>query len=142
MELPVEILTGEIDPNWATEIATNAIDVWQFNRYNAECIQGEVPLARLGGLVVWFHTEIQLPNNMVSLQDAHSTVNLALGSEVGLVTDTRLLLNASRLQRGADDSLSLALEKRSKPNPELGHGGNEKWLFPITALTLGITNTN
>lgn len=142
MEIPVEILTGKIDPDWASEIATNAVDVWQFNGYSTETILGEVPIDRLGGLVVWFHTEIQLPNDMVTMREATSTVNLALGSELGLVTDTKLLLNASRFLRGANDPLSVALEQRSRPNSKLGHGGNEKWLFPVTALTLGMTNTN
>ncbi len=142
MDEPVEFLTGRISSEWAENVYNNPVKVWQFNHYNAEEILRDVPVNRLGGLAVRFGQELLLPKDMGRLHKSHSCVDLVLGSEVGLMTDTKQLLNAAQQQREDDHLLIEALTQRSRPNSNLGHDGNENWLFPITALTLGITNTN
>jgi hypothetical protein len=140
MDIPVEILTGKIDPDWATEIGRNGFDVWRQNHTNSEELLRDVPLDRLGGLIVCFGTGVVLPKEIEAIRAAHSAVDL-VNSEprVGLVTNTKNLLSASLMQNGRSDPLTEALQTRSIPNSRLGHGGNEKWFFPVVALELGIT---
>lgn len=140
MEIPVDIISGTIDPDWAHEL--NVAKVWQFNIFNAECILGDVPVREMGGLAVWFSKEILTPRDVLTMKHAHSTVDLLLDSDLALATDTKLLLQASRQQRGDDDPLTVALIERSKPNRELRHGGNENWLFPINSLELEVVKTS
>lgn len=140
MEVPLEILTGKIDPDWASEIGRNGLDVWSLNDTNSEELLRDVPLDRLGGLVVCFGTEVVLPKEIEAIRAAHSVVDLINSKpRIGLVTDTKKLLTASLMQNGRSDPLTEALQTRSIPNSRLGHGRNEKWFFPVVALELGIT---
>lgn len=140
MDVPVEILTGKIDPDWASEIGANGFDVWRLNDTNSEELLRDVPLGRLGGLIVCFGTGVVLPQEIETLRAAHYAVDLVnVEPRIGLVTDTKSLLTASLMQNGQSNPLTEALQTRSVPNSRLGHGGNEKWFFPVVALELGIT---
>lgn len=140
MEIPVDIISGTIEPDWAQEL--NTVKVYQFNSFNAECIMDDVPVREMGGLAVWFSKEILTPRDVLTMKQAHSTVDLLLDSDLALATNTKLLLQASRQQRGDDDPLTIALIERSKPNRDLLHGGNENWLFPINSLKLEVVKTS
>ncbi len=120
------------------DLSNNAVDIWTFNEYNAETILAEVPIQELGRLVVWFGQKILTPREITMMKRSHSTVDLNLGSDLALATNTRFLLGASQRQKGDDNPLTTALIERSKPSRDLGHGGNEQWLFPLKSLELGV----
>ncbi len=137
MEEARETLVGEINEVWATEVATKSSAIWSYNNYNAEEINGQIPLKLLGGLTVGFDQSIILHDEAIGIAQRRSVVNLAFG-EPGIATGTVELLRAAQGQRGQDSKLTQALERRSSPNHEErdGHGSNETWIFPLGALAL------
>lgn len=128
-------LVGEINEGWATEVATKNSDIWCYNGYNAEGINGQIPLSLLGGLAVEFDQSIILQDEAREIAQRRSVVNLAFG-EPGIATDTEQLLSAAQEQTGQDSQLTRLLDSRSDPDSREGHGGNETWIFPLGALAL------
>lgn len=128
-------LVGEINKEWAAWVAYQQVDIWQFNRYNAEVIQGDVPLAKLGGLVVTFAKNIVVDEEDAEDFNRHGIVNLAF-NEPSLVTSTPELLAAAQETFLEDTQIIKALKKRCGPDSDLGHSGTERWLFPVRALGL------
>lgn len=123
---------ARIDENWATQI--RPIDIWRYNRGNAEEIHLGINLADLGGLVVRFSDDIWLPDEFEENGRLWSQIVLAF-DEPARATLTSRLIDAATSQRGEESTLVRQFKNRFSFD-QVDHDFDEHWLIPVRALDI------
>lgn len=120
-------VAGRIDSEWANQLPEKRKEIWEYNNVLAEEIMDEIPLDRLGGLVVVCAPELFMPDRQQERVRARDAVNLAFG-KVALATTTEALHNAVMSVHSDPIELLATSLRRRLHDPQVG---NETWFLPV-----------
>lgn len=127
------LVQAKIDSDWATRFAVIQPDVFIYNAYNAEDIDAEIDLTKIGGLVVMFSEDLYDNEQVNTIRGSRSVINLAFG-EVARIALTQSILKATQSQYPSETELIEQLEHRQIPTSD--HGSDEAWFLPDSALEI------
>lgn len=135
MSKEIVAVKARIDETWAENVTGNGVNIFTYNEYSAEDIASRVSLPKLGGLIIKCSADndVWTPEDINKNRGYWSMVVLAF-DENARATDTDSLIEAAIDQRPDDVEFIAQLKRRNNETHE--HDFNEKWLIPVSALTV------